>query len=176
MITIGGRLIKDLLENPRIIRDGELNRIWLLRVGDQFIVISENNETEAQTWSDLIEINDIKDSDFSVELPVEKVTSEFLVDLVGDNLVVLALGDEDEKDFWVTRLHVEEPIIERRYESGPELVSYESICFEEGKRKHCYESLNDEPHALGYLNDLISIDLPSEEQIKTYKKVLKKKN
>ena len=176
MITIGGRLIKDLLENPRIIRDGELNRIWLLRVGDQFIVISENNETEAQTWSDLIEINDIKDSDFSVELPVEKVTSEFLVDLVGDNLVVLTLGDEDEKDFWVTRLHVEEPIIERRYESGSELVSYESICFEEGKRKHCYESLNDEPHALGYLNDLISIDLPSEEQIKTYKKVLKKKN
>ncbi len=176
MITIGGRLVKDLLENPRIIRDGELNKIWLLQVGDQFIVVSENNETEEQTWSDLIEINDIKDSDFSVELPVEKVTSEFLVDLVGDNLVVLALGDEDEKDFWVTRLHVEEPIIERRYESGPELVSYESICFEEGKRKHCYESLNDEPHALGYLNDLISIDLPSEEQIKTYKKVLKKKN
>jgi hypothetical protein len=175
MITIGGRLVKDLLENPRIIRDGELNRIWLLRVGDQFIIVSENNETKEQIWSDLIEVNNIMNLGFSIELPVEKITTEFLVDLVGNNLVVLCLGDDKEKDYWVTRLHVEEPIIER-YENSSELVSYESICYEEGKRKHCYESLNDEPHALGYLNDLMSIDLPSEEQTRTYKKVLKKKN
>lgn len=174
-MTIGGRLVKDLLENPRIIRDGELNKIWLLRVGDQFMVVSENNETEEQIWSDLIEINNIKNSDFSIELPIEKVTSEFLVDLIGDNLVVLALGDDKEKDYWVTRLYVEEPIIDR-YDGRLELVSYESICFEEGKRKHCYESLESEPHALGYLDDLMSIDLPSEEQTRTYKKVLKKKN
>ena len=99
MITIGGRLVKDLLENPRIIRDGELNKIWLLQVGDQFIVVSENNETEEQTWSDLIEINNIMDLGFSVEFPIENVTSEFLVDLVRDNLVVLALGDDKEKDY-----------------------------------------------------------------------------
>ena len=175
MITIGGRLVKALLENPRIIRDGELNKIWLLRAGDQFIVVSENNETEEQTWSDPIEINDIKDSDFSVEFPIENVTSEFLIDLVGNNLVVLTIGDDKEKDYWVTRLYVEEPIIDRYRSGGLELVSYESICFEEGKRKHCYESLDDNPHVLGYLNDLLSIDLPSEGQIKIYEKVLRKK-
>ena len=175
MMTIGGRLVKDLLENPRIIRDGELNRIWLLQVGDQFIIVSENNETKEQIWSDLIEVNNIMDLGFSVEFPIENVTSEFLVDLVGDNLVVLALGDENEKDFWVTRLYAEEPII-NRFENRLELVSYESICFEEGKREHCYESLDGEPHALGYLNDLMSIDLPSEKQTRTYKEVLKKKN
>ena len=175
IMIIGGRLVKDLLENPRIIRDGELNKIWLLQVEDQFIIISENNETKEQTWSDLIEINNIMDLCFLIEFPIEKVTTEFLVDLVGDNLVVLALGDDKEKDYWVTRLYVEEPIIDR-YESKLELVSYESICFEEGKRKHCYESLKGEPHALGYLNDLMSIDLPSEEQIRIYEKVLKKKN
>ena len=175
MMTIGGRLVKDLLENPRIIRDGELNRIWLLQVGDQFIIVSENNETKEQIWSDLIEVNNIMDLGFSVKFPIENVTSEFLVDLVGDNLVVLALGDEDEKDFWVTRLYAEEPII-NRFENRLELVSYESICFEEGKGEHCYKSLEGEPHALGYLNDLMSIDLPSEEQTRTYKKVLKKKN
>ena len=103
------------------------------------------------------------------------MTSEFLVDLVGDNLVELTLGDENEKDFWITRLYAEEPIIERRYESGLELVSYESICFEEGKRKHCYESLDKEPHALAYLDNLVSINFPSEEQIRIYEKVLKKK-
>lgn len=173
MITIGGRLVKDLLENPRIIRDGELNKIWLLQVEDQFIIISENNETKEQLWSDLIEINNIRDSDFSIEFPIENVTSEFLVDLVGDNLVVLTLDDKREKDYWVTRLYVEEPITNRF--GRLELVSHELICFEEGKREHCYESLNDEPHALGYLDDLVSIDLPSEEQIRIYEKVLKKK-
>lgn len=177
MITIGGRLVKDLLENPRIIRDGELNRIWLLQVGGQFIVISENNETKEQIWSDLIEINDIRNLNFSLELPAEKVTSEFLVDLVADNLVVLALDDGREKDYWVTRLYVEEPIVDRnRHVSGRlELVSYESICFEEGKSKHCYESLDEEPHALAYLDELASIDLPSEKQIEIYEEVLKKK-
>lgn len=174
MITIGGRLVKDLLENPRIIRDGELNKIWLLRAGDQFIVVSENNETEEQTWLDLIEINDIKESNFSIEFPIENVTSEFLIDLVGDNLVVLTLDDGREKDYWITRLYVEEPII-NRYENRLELVSYESICFEEGKSKHCYESLEEKPHALAYLDNLTSIDLPSEEQIRIYEKVLKKK-
>ena len=175
MITIGGRLVKDLLENPRIIRDGELNKIWLLQVGDQFIIVSENNETKEQIWSDLIEVNNIMDLGFSVEFPIEKVTSKFLVDLVGNNLVVLTIGDDKEKDYWVTRLYVEEPIIDRDRSGGLELVSYESICFEEGKRKHCYESLNDNPHVLGYLNDLLSIDLPSEEQIRIYDNVLKKK-
>ena len=72
-------------------------------------------------------------------------------------------------------LDVEEPIIDRYGNGELELVSYESICFEEGKRKHCYESLEDNPHALGYLNDLLSIDLPSEEQIRIYDNVLKKK-
>ena len=175
MITIGGRLVKDLLENPRIIRDGELNKIWLLQVEGQFIIVSENNETKEQTWSNLIEINDIRNLGFSIELPAEKVTSEFLVDLVADNLVVLTLDDGREKDYWVTRLYVEEPIIRRYRSGGLELVSYESICFEEGKRKHCYESLNDEPHVLADLNNLASIDFPSEEQIRIYEKVLKKK-
>ena len=48
-----------------------------------YIIVSENNETKEQIWSDLIEVNNIMDLDFSVEFPIENVTSEFLVDLVG---------------------------------------------------------------------------------------------
>ena len=156
MITIGGRLIKDLLENPRIIRDGELNKIWILpvvdKIGDNFIIISENNETKEQTWSEIFETGDINDPGFLVMMPIEKVTSEFLVDLVGDNLVELTLTD---LDYWVTRLYKENPIIS---ENGiKEIISYESLCFEQNEDKHCYASETDTPHRLAYLTSLVSI-------------------
>lgn len=177
MITIGGRLIKDLLENPRIIRDGESNKIWILpvvdKIGDNFIIISENNETKEQIWSEVFETSDINDPEFLVMMPIEEITPEFLIDLVGDNLVELTLTDRSGVDYWVTRLYKENPISE---EGIKEIISYKSLCFEQNEDKHCYASETDTPHSLAYLTSLVSIDLASEKQIKYYNKFFEEKN
>ena len=172
MITIGPRLVKDLLKNSRIIRDGELNKIWLLQIENQFIIVSENNETKEQNWSNLIEISELENSDFLVEMPVEEITSEFLIDLVGDNLSVLTLGGDCEGDYWVARLYSEKPITDDNY-GRKELVSYGSICYGMGEDEPCYKSSNDLPHTLASLNNLKSIDLASIKQIRSYEEIFK---
>lgn len=178
VIKIGGRLVKDLLESPRVIQEdknkGIIIRLFLVSK-DHFMVVKENVETEEQLyWSDIYELEKLLDTDYYVEIPIKGfIKPEFLIDLVGDRLAVFELRDVQETNYWITRLYKEEPILINRLspygDFSMELCSYESICFDDlNDNIPAYKSLYEDPHALAYIETLVSIDLPDERKTKMY--------
>ena len=73
MIKIGARLIMDLLEHPRDIRDGHGNIIRVFSVGPgYFMVIKENIETREQLyWSDIYELGQPLKTNYYI-IPMEE--------------------------------------------------------------------------------------------------------
>ena len=139
------------------------------------MVVKENVETEEQLyWSDIYELEKLLDTDYYVEIPIKGfIKPEFLIDLVSDRLAVFELRDVQETDYWITRLYKEEPILINRLSPGDdfsmELCSYESICFDDlNDNIPAYKSLDEDPHALAYIETLVSIDLPDERKTKMY--------